>query len=117
MRHLSINFCDNQLISFCIILLTNKKTNKQTNKQSENTTSLAEVCDRLKYLYNVSRLVLQEHRTNSPTAETAGLPLTSASGNGSERDPTLVQLTIAEDPLYTKKTQISKLQRSSFCDI
>jgi len=41
--HLSIEFCEDRLSSFCVILLTtNKQTNKQTNAY-ENITSLAEV--------------------------------------------------------------------------
>ena len=42
-----LEFCENRLSSFCVILLTNKQTIKQTNVD-ENITSLAEVlkcCD------------------------------------------------------------------------
>jgi len=44
MCHLSTEFCENRLGSFCVILLTNKRTNKHTDTiTDEHITSLSEV--------------------------------------------------------------------------
>ena len=57
--HLSTEFCENRLSSFCVILITNKRTNEHGNKV-QNITSLAEVM-RISAVMMATTTCLQPH--------------------------------------------------------
>ena len=57
--HLSTEFCENRLSSFCVILIANKRTNEHANKV-QNITSLAEVM-RISAVMMATTTCLQPH--------------------------------------------------------
>ena len=57
MCHISTDFCENWLSSFCVVLLTNKQTNAD-----ENITSLAEIIFRIMVrLLDMERSIRSDH--------------------------------------------------------